>query len=63
MDDTEQPDAKRPPVVAELRHATIYVNGSPLLDLEEPIRTRPQDWAPAARAVLEARGAWGRVRA
>jgi hypothetical protein len=30
----------------------IHVDGNPTLLLNSPVMTRPQDWAPAARAIL-----------
>jgi hypothetical protein len=31
---------------------TFYFDGAPTLELNSPILTRPQDWAPAARRIV-----------
>lgn len=36
----------------ERRGCVVHIDGEPALWLETPIATRPQDWAPAARAML-----------
>lgn len=41
----------RPPEV-ERRGLTVHVDGAPALHLAGPLLTRPEDWAPTARALL-----------
>lgn len=62
--------AGHPVTFVERRGMEIFINGEPakpsdFLGGPQPpaiamaIATRPEDWTPAARAILEARGAWG----
>lgn len=31
---------------------TVFIDGAPTLQLNQPIATRPQDWAPATAALI-----------
>jgi hypothetical protein len=42
----------------EITQSTLKVSGVSLVGLNTPIATRPQDWAPVARQILQERGAW-----
>ena len=44
------------PPLPQRRHADPF--NPALFRLAAPIATRPQDWAPRARAILQGRGAW-----
>lgn len=42
----------KPDATVKREGTLVIVDGAPSLWLESPIATRPQDWAPAARAIL-----------
>lgn len=45
-------DQPRRPLIAERRGTIVHINGEPALRLNEPISTRPGDWAEPARSYL-----------